>query len=63
MYCVAVCDDERIFLEQTRDILREILIEHNEEFEIDCFESTKDLEKSAKKYNLYVLDIMIGDTN
>ncbi len=63
MYSVAVCDDERVFLEQTCSILREILTEHNEDFEIDCFESTDDLEKSAKKYNLYVLDIMIGDTN
>lgn len=63
MYSVAVCDDERVFLEQTSKVLEEIFNEHNEEFEIDCFDSAEKLEQSAKKYSLYVLDIMIGDTN
>lgn len=53
---VAVCDDERIFLEQMQELLKDI----SDIAQIDCYDNLNDLEtylKTGQKYDMIFMDI------
>ncbi len=63
MFYVAICDDDRFFLDETKRLLEIIFKELNEDYEIDCFNSTQKLEPCIRKYNLLILAIMLVGNN
>ena len=63
MFYIAICDDEKVFLDSTRHILYSIFYELGEDVVINCFDSIAKLKADGQRYNLLILDIMLGDDN
>lgn len=63
MYYIAVCDDEKLFSDNMRHILYGIFYEYGEDVVINCFDSIEKLEADKQRYNLLILDILLGADN
>lgn len=63
MYYIAICDDEKVFMDETRLLLYNIFSDFGESVVINCFDTIEKLRSSKQRYNLLILDIMIGDDN
>lgn len=63
MYYIAVCDDEKLFSDSVRHILYTIFFEYGEDVVINCFDSIEKLEADKQRYNLLILDILLGEEN
>lgn len=60
MIKIAVCDDERLYCENIKNIISEYCIKRNIEFEIELFESGNDfvlLENTINQFNIVYLDV------
>lgn len=67
LYNVAICDDEWEFLDSTKQICSKILTQNDVPFKITTFfdpnELLEVLEENPEKYNIILLDILMGKTN
>lgn len=65
MINIAICDDEKIFLEQVFEIVSNLLKENEIKFEIDSFISGEDLLKEIEsgniRYDIIFLDIIMAN--
>lgn len=60
MLKIAVCDDEKLYCENIRNIVSEYCIKRNIEFEVELFKSGNDfvlLENAINQYNIVYLDV------
>ncbi len=64
MYRVAILESEKIYARIFEDYLQEILKIEELDYQIDFYESTKELEKNMNNhYHLFVLDYFLEDMN
>lgn len=67
MYRTAICDDELVFAEQLRIMLKRIFMELGVDNEIMIYTSAidlfRDLKKEPDRYHLLLLDILLGNQN
>ena len=67
MYHIAVCDDEPIFLTQISEMIIDILSSIGESCEIQKYTSISELksalQKTSKRCDILILDIMLGESN
>ena len=63
MIRVAICEDEAVFMEKIKNDITLYFSKYNKESTIDTFSSGKDLVESIEKekFNIYFLDIEIGE--
>ena len=60
MFCIAICDDEKIFREQMKEILLNYMEDRGVLYEVDIFESGEDFVNQGiemSKYDIIFLDI------
>jgi len=58
---IAICDDEKIHLEKTRELIVEFFSDKGIELYIDSFESSEKFIKSRVDYDFAFLDIEMGE--
>lgn len=65
MYKIAICDDEPVLAEAVKDKVDKYFSECEMEYDVDVYDTGKDLMNSVKKnnYNMIFLDIELGDMN
>uniref|UniRef100_UPI00261B5A5F LytR/AlgR family response regulator transcription factor n=1 Tax=uncultured Clostridium sp. TaxID=59620 RepID=UPI00261B5A5F len=65
MINIAICDDEKIFLEEVFEVVSNLLKENEIKFEIDSFISGEDLLKEIEsgntRYDIVFLDIIMAN--
>lgn len=63
MFRIAICDDELVYLDIERQIIKEYLDSIGIEFLVDCFSSGTDLLRDAtnKNYDIIMLDVEMPD--
>lgn len=64
MLRIAICDDEKLFLKQEKELIAKILDESNNEYEIDKYTSGKALLKNKEKiakYDIVFLDVDMNE--
>ena len=60
---IAVCDDEKIYLERTCELIASFLNGKGIEYSIDAYESSKKFIESKNDYDFAFLDIEMGEIN
>jgi DNA-binding LytR/AlgR family response regulator len=66
LYTVAICEDEAVFRDEQERICRSIFEKLNLEYHISVFSSSIDFWDAfltGKRYDLILLDILMGETN
>lgn len=61
MIRIAICDDDPLFMDMVRAKTNDYFLNTEQEFELSCYSSGKPLLFSDRKYNLYLLDIVLPE--
>lgn len=60
---IAVCDDDSKDLENTTDMVRDILVEYNDMYSLQIFHSVADMLNKVNKVDIAILDISMEEMN
>ncbi|WP_253289085.1 LytTR family DNA-binding domain-containing protein [Eubacterium sp. MSJ-13] len=60
---IAVCDDDSKDLENTTDMVRDILVEYNDMYSLQIFHSAADMLNKVNKVDIAILDISMEEMN